>query len=136
MKFHRFATAVVLFSIMTCMKTYEYSFQVKNSTQYRLFGVDIQWSTSGKGSPIDLDTGETSAVFTISKELLAYNCSPDPDAVSYRLDSAKNADTTLRSIEHGYQVFDGSELRTGGVNFVDIYSVSTITHPRYRLNGE
>jgi hypothetical protein len=118
------------------MRTYEYSFQVKNSTQYRLYGIDIQWSVSGERVPIDLEIGATSSVFTISKELFMLNCYTPYDAIMYRIDSASGADTTLLPGQGGYQTIDATDLQTGRVNVIDFYDVANVDRPKFRLNGE
>ena len=122
----------LLFILISCGHNYEYSIQILNSTSYHLYGIDFNWCYSTDIPRINLDSGNITPVFSISKTTSGVNLAGYV-SVCFDIDSAKLGNKALiNQNEAGYSVWN-TDLAEGKVNLVEIYELSDISSFKYRI---
>jgi hypothetical protein len=61
---HALMISIVLFGLLSCSKEMEYSFQVKNRTNYRLDKVSFDWCN--QDNKITINTNSSTDIFTLA----------------------------------------------------------------------
>jgi len=96
-------------------------------------GIDFDWCYSTDIPLIDLDSGETSDIFTISKNDEGINCA-GYSSVCFMIDSAKLNGQTFKNNPNnsGYSIWS-TEMSEEKLNVIEIYDLPSVPSFKYRI---